>query len=120
MPIHDVQCSKCGKIIENFYASPWPPSLCHDEDGGELQILWRGNSSSTFAAVHPRERTVVYKNPLTGEVAYPGRADCEMPKRYRDQGYERIEFEHARDLEKFEKSHKVVNEAYWHNSGNEL
>lgn len=117
MPIHDVQCDKCGKIIENYFASPWPHTLHHEEDGGELQILWRPQTSSGVAAVHPSERTVVYKNPQTGEVAYPGRADEIMPARYRVRGFQRVEFEHARDLEKFEKETGTINEGLWYNSG---
>ncbi len=114
MPIHDVQCSKCGNIIQNYYASPWPSSISH-EDGGEYEILWRSSSPSP-AAAHPHERTVVYKDPITGQIAYPGRNDT--PSKYDDMGWERVEFEHARDLEKFEKQHNVLNEKLWYNSGN--
>jgi hypothetical protein len=116
MPIHDVQCTKCGLIIENYFSSPWPSSIRH-EDGGELQILWRSSLPST-AAAHPRERTVIYQNPLTGEVSYPGRNDVDMPDRYRSLGFEKVEFEHARDVEKFEKEQNVVCEGLWYNSGN--
>lgn len=113
MPCHDVQCSKCGKIINNYFASPWPSSIRHD-DGGELEILWHGSPS--HASVHPRERTVIYRDPTTGKVAYPGRND--QPSHYSNAGWERVEFEHARDLEKFEKSQGVINEKLWYNSGN--
>lgn len=115
MPLHDVQCTLCGAIIENYYASPWPPSLLH-EDGGELQILW--SNASGIAAVHPRERVVVWRNPRTGQVAYPPSNTAEMPARYRQQGYERIEMEHASEVEKFEKEQGVTNEKLWYNSGN--
>jgi hypothetical protein len=117
MPIHDVQCSKCGTIIENYFKSPWPSPLLHD-DGGELDILWR---ATTFrdASAHPLDRTVVWRNPATGQISYPGRNDEAMPDRYTKLGFERVEFEHARDLEKFEKSQGVINEKLWYNSGNE-
>lgn len=115
MPHHDVQCSKCGQIIENYYASPWPSSIRHD-DGGELEILWRSSSPSP-AAAHPLDRTVVYKDPITGQVAYPGRND-QLDNRYARQGWERVEFEHAREVEKFERQHNVVNEGLWYNAGN--
>jgi hypothetical protein len=117
MPIHDVQCSKCGTIIENYYASPWPTSISHDEDGGELLILWRSDSSHC-AAVHPQDRTVVYRNPKTGQIAYPGKNDGSMNERYRKQGFERVEFEHAHDLERFEKETGTLNEGLWYNNGN--
>ena len=116
MPRHDVECTKCGKVIKDYYASPWPESLRH-EDGGELIILWSG-SSPHDAEAHPRDRTVIYRNPVTGEIAYPPRNDSVMPKRYRDRGFQRVEFNHARDVEKFEKSNDVRCEKLWYNSGN--
>jgi len=115
MPHHDVQCSKCGTIIENYYASPWPSSIRHCE-GGELEILWRSSLSSP-AAAHPLNRTIVYRDPITGEIAYPGRNDIK-DNRYARRGWERVEFETAHDLEKFERDHGVLNEALWYNSGN--
>lgn len=114
MPLHDVQCTLCGTIIENYYASPWASSIPHG-CGGELEILWRSSLPSP-AAAHPSERTVIYRNPVTGQISYPGRNDTATPDRYRS--WERVEFEHARDLEKFEKQHNVVNEKLWYNSGN--
>lgn len=114
MPIHDVQCTLCGKVLPNYYASPWPSSIRH-EDGGELEILWRSSSPSP-AAAHPRERTVIYKDPATGQIGYVGRND--VHSHYEDLGWERVEFEHAHDVEKFEKSHGVINEKLWYNSGN--
>ena len=114
MPHHDLQCNKCGLIIHNHYESPWPSSIRHD-DGGELEILWH-SSSPSCVSVHPRERTVIYRDPITGQVAYPGRNDA--PTHYSEAGWERVEFEHARDLEQFEREHNVLNENLWYNSGN--
>lgn len=116
MPIHNVQCTLCGQIIENYYSSSWSSPLLHD-DGGELVILWQSDSPRTVT-VHPLERTVIYRNPLTGDVAYPPTNDQKMPSRYRQAGYVREEFEHARDLEKFEKEKGVRNEKLWYNNGN--
>lgn len=116
MPLHDVQCRRCGAVIENHFASPWPDVLLHD-DGGELEILWQASSPHT-ALAHPHQRTVIYRNPKTGDVAYPPSNALPMPQRYRDAGYERVEFEHARDLEQFEREKGVRNEKLWYNSGN--
>lgn len=116
MPYHDVECTKCGQVIKNYFASPWPDSLRH-EDGGELQILWSVTSSHD-AEAHPRERTVIWQNPRTGEISYPPRNDAPMPSRYVEHGYQRVEFTSARAVEKFEKRHGVTNEKLWYNSGN--
>ena len=72
------------------------------------------------AAVHVRERSVVYENPLTGQVRYPGRADVPMPARYAAQGYVRREFETVHALSQFEKRHNVASEALHCNRGNTL
>lgn len=117
MPRHDVQCTKCGTIIRNHELSPWPDKLLH-EDGGELEILWHFPSPRGTAAVHPSERSVVWRNPKTGEVAYPPRNDVDMPARYRQRGFQREEFESARSLEKFEQEKGVRCEGLWYNSGN--
>ncbi len=123
MPQHDIQCNKCGHTILGYWASPWPSSIRHDEDGGEYEIVWWSLSPSPTAprphdaAVHPHDRTVVYKDPITGQIAYPGRND-QPDNKYARRGWERVEFEHARDLEKFEKLHNVINEGLWYNSGN--
>lgn len=115
MPRHTVECSKCHEVIEDHFCSPWPSHLPHG-CGGELEILW--TPSHRFdASAHPWERTVVYISP-DGKVSYPPRNDQEMPKRYRDAGYQRVEFEHAREVEKFEKAHNVCCEKLWFNSGN--
>jgi len=114
VPHHDVQCSLCGEIIDNYYASPWPSSIRHD-DGGELEILWRP-STSRVVTVHPLERTVVYRDPTTGKIAYPGRNDA--PTHYSKAGWERVEFEHAHELEQFERAQGVRNEKLWYNAGN--
>lgn len=116
MPLHDVECTKCHAVIRNYFASPWPTHLLH-EDGGELEILWQSDSPRT-ATVHPSERTVIWQDPKTGQVAYPPRNDSPMPERYRTAGYQRVEFEHARDVERFEKEKGVRNEKLWYNSGN--
>jgi len=70
------------------------------------------------ALVHSRERTVVYRNPLTGAIRYPGRADAPMPQRYADQGYIVHEFSSAHELSRFERENQVCNERLNYNSGN--
>ena len=115
MPRHDVQCTLCGEILRDHFLSPWPDLPLHG-DGGELVILWH-SASSHSATVHPSERTVVWQAP-DGKISYPPRNDSIMPQRYADRGFKRVEFEHLRDVERFEKEHRVINEKAWYNSGN--
>ena len=69
------------------------------------------------AAVHPNERAVLFHNPQTGEVRYPGRNDHPMPAQYKQQGYERMELPSLRAIEQFEKQHKVRSEIAWFDRG---
>lgn len=57
------------------------------------------------------ERPVVWEHPITGEVRYPGRNDGEMPKYYKDQGYERHEMTSYTEHQKFNKEHGLINHA---------
>jgi hypothetical protein len=117
MPRHDLQCDKCNTILIDHFLSPWPPTSPRCSCGGELQILWQDASTRT-AAAHPLDRTVLWQDPITGEVAYPPTNTTEMPARYRARGFQRVEFEHARDVERFEKAKGVRCEKLWYNSGN--
>jgi hypothetical protein len=116
MATHDVECSKCGLVIRNYSATPWPTLCTHDDCGGELVILW-----STLhlhnAAAHPSQRTVVWQAP-DGKVSYPPRNDTPIPKRYKEAGYQRVEFETAKAVERFEREKGVMCEKLWYNNGN--
>lgn len=103
-------CDDCGKVLE---VGEFP--FCNGHGEGH------GYGQGGFAKpVHPRERTVVYRNPQTGAVRYPGRADVPMPERYRQQGYQRVEFDTAHSLGKFEKENRVLADHLHCNSGNTL
>lgn len=110
------QCWNCfGEFGEPTYQDCLPRCPhCLSYAPGFAQIHGRP------AAVHVKERAVVYENPLTGQVRYPGRADVPMPARYAEQGYVRREFETAHALGRFEKAKGVANEALNCNSGNTL
>lgn len=112
--LHDMQCSHCGEIV---YDSPLTDDgkrcLC---GRGALEILWTAERARD-AAVHGRERTVVWKHPGTGEVRYPGRNDVDMPERYRREGFERHEVPSLRALEAFERQHRVRSEKAWFDPG---
>lgn len=105
-----VVCDDCGQELA-VGMFPW----CNGHG------LGHGYKQGGFdAAVHPRERTVVYENPETGKIRYPGRADVPIPERYRQQGYVKREFTTRRELEHFEKQNRVLADHLWCNSGNTL
>lgn len=59
----------------------------------------------------------MFENPKTGKVSYPGRNDVPLPKRLADAGFERKEMRSLRQVENFEKEHKVLNQAMHYDSG---
>ncbi len=70
--------------------------------------------------VHPNERVVVFENPATGEIRYPGRNDVPVPERYAKQGFVRKELPTLRAVEQFEREHGVRNDKMHYNEGNSL
>jgi hypothetical protein len=89
-------CKHCGHYIE-FGQFPFCP---HGDIHGNLSPL----------GMHKSEVTVVYENPATGKVCYPGRADVPMPERYARQGFEKRELRTLREVDRFSKFHGVTNE----------
>jgi|SRR5690349_7568626 len=96
------------------------PSCGRDYPIGDWPFCPHGKVHKMPAAVHAKERAVVWRHPGTGKVRYPGRNDTPMPERYAAQGYERVEFDSAFSLARFEKQNNVANEALHCNSGNAL
>jgi hypothetical protein len=122
MPAHDLVCRACLTFVPCFYRRSWPDRLVHWEDGGEFEILWSDPNFRHLPAVHPRERVVVWRNPRTGNISYPGRNDAPMPERYRRLGYERVELPNLRSVERFEREsaaagHGVRSEIAWYDKG---
>lgn len=105
-----IVCDECGKELS---VGEFP--FCNGSGYGHGYVQ-RGVYDPP--AVHPTERTVVYENPQTGKIRYPGRNDVPIPQRYAEQGYVKKEFTSRRELESFEKKHKVTNDKLWYNSGN--
>ncbi len=80
----------------------------------EHKVVEEYPSCSTFGYSKPAvlpmaERPVVWEHPQTKEVRYPGRNDGEMPKYYKDLGYERREIPSYTEHQKFNKEHGLVN-----------
>lgn len=115
MPRHDLVCPSCNAYYPD---SPLDTIQNCAECGALLEILWTSSHPQAATNTHPSERAVVWQHPQTGEVRWPGRNDVPMPERYAAAGFQRREFETARELEKFEKERNVRNEKLWYNSGN--
>lgn len=117
--LHDIQCvnPSCGMIEYDTAVQPERLGSC-TRCGSAMEICFSTRRAPVFAAVHSRERTVVWYNPKTDKTAYPGRNDVPMPARYANNGYERREFTDLKSLDKFCVKNKVVNEkASFDNSG---
>jgi len=113
--LQDFECPACGRKEYDVYCTGgihFKNCLC----GARMDILWQRHSQD-WIGIHPRERAVVWYNPQTGRHSTPGRNDVPMPERYRKAGYERREFETLRDLDKYCKANKLVNEKANYNSG---
>lgn len=93
MPVSDI-CEKCGQI---YRIGDWP--FCNP-NGGPHGKPYGGTS---VQALHKSERPVIYRNPRTGEVRIPPRADMPMNPRYVNQGYQRVELETMQSIRNFEK-----------------
>jgi hypothetical protein len=111
---HDMVCDVCGTVFCDM------PLYCegsrHKVGCGVFQIYWNARPANA-RKLHPKETTVVYENPKTGKVVYPGRNDAEMPKRYANRGYVRKELTSLTEVDRFSKSHSVVNERAHYDKG---
>lgn len=117
MVIHDVQCVKCGKIqidvpLENANQMPF----CSCE--GPMEICWSTPRVGQLVAVHTKERSMVWRHPKTGKVAYPPTNNAPMPARYQNAGYERHELTSLKSVDKFCAEKGVTNEKANFNNGN--
>lgn len=96
-------CTKCGQELQI----------------GDYPFCPHGRSfgGNRLSAIHTSERTVIYRNPRTGEVRYPARADVAVPGVYVRQGYERQELRSAAEIRSFEKSSGRLHERSWYDPG---
>lgn len=95
-------CPDCGLYLE-IGDWPWCP---------------HGSTIKTQHTAHANERVVVFENPQTGEIRYPGRNDVPVPERYAKQGFVRKELPTLRSVEQFERAHGVRNDKMHYNEGN--
>lgn len=104
--------SYCPDCQFEYRVGAWP-FPCGGR-GHRLGSFYRGP-----AAVHSKERAVVFRHPKTGQVVYPPRNDQPMHPVYAEQGYERVELPSLRSIENFEKTADVRSEVAWYDHGNE-
>lgn len=103
-------CPSCGQPRP---LGSWP--YCDDGSGLHGHGYSRGGNRIT--AIHSSERTVVFRNPRTGEVRYPPRNDQPIHPKYAAQGYIREELTSARDIARFEKETGRIHERSWCDPG---
>lgn len=96
-------CSTCGQSVA---VGEWP--FCpHGISCGGTRLK----------AFHPSERTVVLRNPRTGEIRYPPRNDSPIHPNYRRQGYVREELNNPQAIRDFERTTGRVHERTWCDPG---
>ncbi len=77
----------------------------------------RPHGGTLLSAIHTSERAVVYRNPRTGEIRYPARADQAVPEVYARQGYERQELSTPQAVRQFEKETGRLHERSHYDTG---
>ena len=92
------KCPSCGRIPQ---IGEWP-----------FDCFGRGHRiQPRDAQIHTSERVVVLRNPQTGEVRIPGRADAPMCSRYEQCGFVREEIATHSALRQLEREQGVIHEA---------
>jgi len=109
MVIHDLQCDQCDERTYDMAVDPTRLPAC--PSCHHPLTIWYGvgRRRGRQAAVDPKERAVVFHNPKTGSIAYPGRNDQPMAARYADNGYQKVEMNNLRELDTFCKQNNLMN-----------
>jgi hypothetical protein len=88
---------------------------------GDFPICPHGKpyGGTNIQAIHAKDRAVIYRNPLTGEVRTPARNDMPMPEQYVKQGYVREELPDIRAVRAYEKQSGKLHEESHYDSKND-
>ena len=106
----------CPNCLQPLEEGAWP--FCDDGSGRHGHSRPRGGSLLT--AIHTSERSVIYRNPRTGEIRYPARNDQPVPPVYAKQGYERQELTNSAEIKSFERASGRLHEAtHWYKNSPE-
>lgn len=120
MVLHDLICTGCDEILEDELVDVGLVDLRqlrHSPHAQHHLDIHYSSRLSSAAAVHPAEAAVVWVSESEGKVQYPPRNDTQIPSRLQRRGYQRQELRSLKDVERFEKKHKVINEKAWYDSG---
>lgn len=100
-------CGNCGRIL---VIGDWPWPCTGDGDHSV-------HGGDRIRAIHTSERTVILRNPRTGEIRFPARADQPMHWKYARAGYERVELTNAQSVSEFERSSGRLHERSHYDPG---
>jgi len=100
-------CKRCGKKTRTLRTRPDVDfvgcAACIDAavgHGPEQPVQWSDKSS-----------VLVFENPKTGQVSYPGRNDRPMPEKYVKAGFHPKRMKHLHEVDKLQRETGVVNQA---------
>jgi len=103
-------CNHCGKPCRPLYFDDkvLPKGNCREcldmargyERGPDQSVRWTDKSS-----------VLVFENPGTGQVSYPGRNDRPMPKKYADAGFRPKRMKHLHEVDALTRRTGAVNQA---------
>ena len=100
-------CKRCGKKTRTLRTRPDVDfvgcAACIDAavgHGPEQTVQWTDKDS-----------VLVFENPKTGQVSYPGRNDRPMPEKYVKAGFRPKRMKHLHEVDKLQRETGVVNQA---------
>lgn len=106
MPIYDVKCPKCH--IEEERIIPFVPDrFIHVNCGTEMELVFRPPHRKGPQELPDNATVVIFRNPETGQVRYPGRRDAQVPT-----GFERVMLKTTAQVRNFERAEHVRVEVF--------
>ena len=103
-------CNHCGQPCRPLYFDNdvLPKGNCR-----ECLDMARGYAKKVDNPVQFTDASsvLVFKNPKTGQVSYPGRNDKSMPPKYAAAGFREHRMHHLHEVDKLQKETGVVNQA---------
>ncbi len=116
MSLGPFTCKECGKSVPEVYYHKNLYGGCKECVDAVRDLNPLG--SSYAPQWDDKSLVLVYENPKTGQVSYPGRNDREMPAKYAAAGFQEKRMRHLHEVNRFEKERGVINHAMNYNKGN--